>query len=161
MGIRGIRRISKYNFKKETIIVILVSVCVIGFTQNAYGDNLINNLGSATVDAGVPVTILYKLQSTSANQGDTLDGCNVDFDNPAQFNINIVPAVGIVASPSFLTFYDCSTSVRQPVEITTSGVGITTVFTITLSVDSDIDGKTGGSFQLTPATTVLTVVQVA
>src|SRR3990172_7888506 len=162
MGIRGIDWISKYNFNKETIILILVAVCVIGFTQNAYGDNLINNLGSATVDAGDSVTVSYKLQETSANQGDLQPGCNAGTATDTiqvQFDMDVVgfdgvneAVSGITFAPSTLTYQDCSSNFRIPVLITTSRAG---VFTIQPTITNI---GLGGSFQIQSAITVLTVI---
>src|SRR3990172_5884926 len=162
MGIRGIGTISKYNFKKETIIVILAAVCVLGFTQNAYGDNLINNLGAATVDAGDTVTVSYKLQQTSANQGDPIDGCNAGVDGDADVNGDPIVVefvmgtspeeAGITFDPSTLRYDHCSTNERIVVQITTSRAG---VFTITPILTND---GLGGEFQIMSAITVLTVL---
>src|SRR3972149_2412080 len=152
MGIRGIGSISKYNFKKETIIVILAAVCVLGFTQNAYGDNLIGNLGSATVNVGDSVTNSIKLQETSANNpgSDPINGCNAD-GFPVEFQINY-PA-GMVTGPATVIFDHCSNSDRQDVVYTALMPGIHTI-TITYSEG----GTFGGAYQLQPATTVLTVL---
>src|SRR3972149_30920 len=152
MGIRGIGSISKYNFKKETIIVILAAVCVLGFTQNAYGDNLIGNLGSATVNVGDSVTNSIKLQETSANNpgSDPINGCNAD-GFPVEFQINY-PA-GMVTGPATVIFDHCSNSDRQDVVYTALMPGIHTI-TITYSEG----GTFGGAYQTQPATTVLTVL---
>jgi len=156
---RGIGGVSNFNYKKETIILILALFCVMGFTQNAYGDNLIGNLGSATVDAGDSVTVSYKLQETSANQGDSIDGCNAGVDGDTivvAFNMgveNSSPEVaGITFVPSTITYDHCSTNDRIDVLITTSRAGVFTIQPIISNIGL------GGSFQTQPATTVLTVI---
>jgi len=165
MGIRGIGTISKYDFKKETIIVILAAVCVFGFTQNAYGDNLINNLGAATVDAGDTVTVSYKLQQTSANQGDPVDDCNVGGVGDgitATFDMTVLNSspeeAGITFVDPAITFDYCSTSDRIDVVITTSKAGVFTI--VPILRDTPEEPAPPGSFQTQPAVTVLTVIDV-
>ena len=84
MGIRGIERISKYNFNKRNAVLFSVLALTLVFSafsvlfpvEMAHADNLVTTTSSITFDVSSSGTALYKLVATSANQpgGDPIPG---------------------------------------------------------------------------------------
>src|SRR3990172_2666275 len=128
MGIRGIRRISKYNFNKRNAVLFSVLALTLVFSafsvlfpvEMAHADNFVTTTSSITFDIASSGTADYKLVATSANQpgGDPIDGCNVP---PLVTFTFVSDPPGVTADP--LIFNSCSSSNKIPVTFTPSVPG--------------------------------------
>ncbi|MFY9587859.1 MAG: PxKF domain-containing protein [Actinomycetota bacterium] len=113
----------------------------------AFADNVQNDAVSATVSAGSPSTVNYRII------GNGTDGCNVDATHAATMTFVSSPA-GATASPSSLSFTECqdsNDSNEQAVSFTASSPG---TYTITPSVSGGKADNNGwntnpGKFTLT------------